>query len=180
LKFYVVAFANSTPIGLPAVLYIGVRDNGEIETPQRNLDEAQKRFNVQMQKVYPRIAYVTKIISENGLQALAVIVPGSEWRPHFAGLSYVREGSETKEASERLFEEMISQRSSKAAAILKWKGKPVSVLNRTGQSTIYFSETAWNEITRVVFSDQFYVTLQTNTDPPLSFPLSRVEINFDK
>lgn len=31
-----VAFANSVPVGLPAVLYIGVRDNGEIETPQRN------------------------------------------------------------------------------------------------------------------------------------------------
>jgi len=30
-----VAFANSVPIGLPAVLYIGVRDNADIETPQR-------------------------------------------------------------------------------------------------------------------------------------------------
>jgi len=51
-----VAFAGSVPIGLPAVLYIGVRNNGEIETPQPNLDEAQKRFNAQMGKVYPRIA----------------------------------------------------------------------------------------------------------------------------
>src|SRR5579872_4362802 len=57
-----VAFANSAPVGLPAVLYIGVRDNGEIETPQPNMDEAQKRFNRQMEKVYPRIAYVPKII----------------------------------------------------------------------------------------------------------------------
>jgi predicted HTH transcriptional regulator len=31
-----VAFANSAPVRLPAVLYIGVRDNGEIETLQPN------------------------------------------------------------------------------------------------------------------------------------------------
>jgi predicted HTH transcriptional regulator len=48
-----VAFANSAPVGLPAVLYIGVRDNGEIEAPQRNLDDAQKKFNAMMEKVIP-------------------------------------------------------------------------------------------------------------------------------
>src|SRR5713101_2674622 len=110
-----VAFANSVPVGLPAVLFIGVRDNGEIETPQPNLDEIQKKFNARMQRVYPRIAYVPKIISENGKQALAVIIPGSELRPHFAGLAYVRRGSESIEASEEQFAELIAQRDSKAA-----------------------------------------------------------------
>lgn len=51
-----VAFANSVAVGLPAVLYLGVRDTGEIETPQQNLDEVQKKFNRQMERVYPRIA----------------------------------------------------------------------------------------------------------------------------
>jgi predicted HTH transcriptional regulator len=87
-----VVFANSVPVGLPAVLYIGVRNNGEVETPQANLDEIQKKFNAQMQRVYPRIAYVPKIIGDNGRQVLAVVIPGSELRPHFAGLSYVRRG----------------------------------------------------------------------------------------
>ncbi len=95
-----VAFANSVPIGLPAVLYIGVWDNGEIETPQQNLDDVEKKFNRQMEKVYPRIAYVPKIVTDNGRQALAVIIPGSDLRPHFAGLSYVRRGSESIETSE--------------------------------------------------------------------------------
>src|SRR6266478_5069428 len=72
-----VAFANSAPVSLPAVLYIGVRDSGEIETPQQNLDEVEKKFNRQMEKVYPRIAYVPKVISDDGKQALAVIIPGS-------------------------------------------------------------------------------------------------------
>lgn len=80
-----VAFANSAPVGFPTVLYIGVRNNGEIETPQNNLDEAQKRFNTTMTKVCPPIAYTTKVISDGGKQALAVIIPGSELKPQFAG-----------------------------------------------------------------------------------------------
>ncbi len=178
-----VAFANSAPVGLPAVLYIGVRDNGEIETPQPDLDEIQKRFNQRMQRVYPRVFYVPKIIrGENGLQALAVIIPGSELRPHFAGLSYVRRGSESIEASEEQFAELIAQRDSKAARILAWKGKNITVINRAAIPTIggYYSESQWPNSTVVTDCNQFYVTLQAVIhEPPSSFPLSRVEINFD-
>lgn len=170
-----VAFANSVPVGVPAVLFIGVRDNGEIETPPKNLDEAQKKFNSIMKKVYPRIPYVTKIVSENGLQALAVIVYGSELRPHFAGLAYVRNGSESNEASEAQFEELIAQRNSKAARILRWKGKQVTVFLRSGDS-----EVPWPNGTIVTDCNQFYMSLQAVPyEPATSFPLSRVEINFD-
>lgn len=48
-KKSVVAFLNSAPVRRPAVLYIGVRENGEIETPQPDLDEAQKKFNREME-----------------------------------------------------------------------------------------------------------------------------------
>ena len=118
-----VAFANSAPIGLPAVLYIGVRDNGEIETPQADLEEVAKKFNRHMEKVYPRIAYAPKVISNDGRQALAVVIPGSESRPHFAGRAYVRRGPESVDASEEQFAELISQSNSKAAFLLRWRGK---------------------------------------------------------
>jgi len=166
-----VAFANSTPLGLPAILFIGVKNSGEIETPQQDLDGAQKKFNKSMQDVYPRVAYVPKIITENGRQALAVIIPGSESRPHFAGLSYVRRGSETFEASEQEFVSLIAQRSSKAARILLWKGRRVTVVDIPGSQ--------WVEKTVVVDCDQFYATLQTNADWPRSIPLRRIEISFD-
>lgn len=123
-----VAFANSVPVGLPAVLYIGVRNNGEIETPQPNLDDIQRKFNSKMERVYPRIFYVPKIITENGRQALAVVIPGSDLRPHFAGLSYVRRGSESVSASEEQFAELIAQRNSKAREILLWKDEQCLVL----------------------------------------------------
>ena len=170
-----VAFANSVAVGLPAVLYIGVRDNGEIETPQQNLDDVQKKFNRQMEKVYPRIAYVPKIVTHNGRQALAVIIPGSDLGPHFAGLSYVRRGSESIEASEVQFAELITQRSSKTALLIQYKGKSVTVFIRTGDSEI-----PWPTNTVLVACNQFYVTLKKfDHEPSHSFPLSRVEINFD-
>ncbi len=170
-----VAFANSVPVGLPAVLYIGVRDCGEIETPQQNLDEVEKKFNRHMEKVYPRIAYVPKIITDNGHQALAIVIPGSESRPHFAGLSYVRRGSESIESSEEQFSELIAQRNSKTALLLQSKGKNVTVFIRTGDSEI-----PWPTSTVLVECNQFYVTLKKfDHEPAHSFPLSRVEISFD-
>jgi hypothetical protein len=170
-----VAFANSAPIGYPAVLYIGVRDNGEIEIAQKDLEEVAKKFNSQMQKVYPRIAYIPKVISSDGRQALAVIIPGSELRPHFAGPAYVRQGPESVDASEEQFAELIAQRNSKAALIIQSKGKKVTVFTRNGNS-----ENAWPTDTTVTDCNQFYVSLQRCLhEPSISFPLSRVEINYD-
>jgi len=170
-----VAFANSAPVGIPAVLFIGVRNNGEVETPQRDLDEVQKRFNTRMKTVYPRVPYVTKTITENGLQAVAIIIPGSALRPHFAGLSYVRRGSVTEDGSEEQLRELIAQRNSKAATILEWKGKNVTVFVRSEDS-----EVPWANSTIITDCNQFYVSIQEVPHvPPTSFPLSRVEINFD-
>jgi hypothetical protein len=170
-----VSFANSVPVGLPAVLYLGVRDNGEIETPQRDLEEVAKKFNTHMEKVYPRIAYVPKVISSDGRQALAIIIPGSESRPHFAGLAYIRRGPESVDASEEQFAELIAQRNSKAALILQAKGQRVTVFTRSGNS-----ESAWPTDTIVTDCNQFYVSLQRCLhEPPISFPLNRVEINYD-
>jgi hypothetical protein len=48
----VVGFANSAPIDYPAVLYIGVRDGGEIEE-NGNLDSLQKNFAKRLDDAYP-------------------------------------------------------------------------------------------------------------------------------
>jgi hypothetical protein len=170
----VVAFANSAPNGYPCVLYLGVKDDGEIE-PQSNLDSLQKSFNQEMKNAYPPVPYLTKTVNDGERQALAVIVLGSELRPHFAGLAYVRKGSESINASEQQFEELIAKRNSKAARILQWKDKNITVFVRTENSEI-----PWSNSTTLVDCDQFYVTIQqVPHEPASSFPLSRVEINFD-
>lgn len=121
-----VGFANSAPIGYPAVLYIGVKDGGAVEDSV-NLDSLQKTFGKKLEDAYPPIYYMTKVLAKDGKQFLAIIVPGSEDRPHFAGPSYIRAGSETKIASEPQFQELITQRQSKAYEILKWKDKQATV-----------------------------------------------------
>jgi len=132
-----------------------------------------------MQKVYPRIQYVTKIITENGRQALAVIIPGSELRPHFAGLAYIRRGSESLEASGEQYEELITQRNNKSARILAWKDKKITVIERTPWR-VGVGERPWAEGSIMVNCDQFYVTLlESPTGVAESYPLTRVEINFD-
>ena len=78
-------------------------------------------------------------------------------------------------ASEEQFAQLIAQRNSKAAFLIGWKGKNVTVFTRTEDD-----ELAWPNDTCLVDCNQFYVSLQRFLhEPPMSFPLSRVEINFD-
>src|SRR5216683_392152 len=175
----IVAFANSTPAGSTAVLFIGVTDAGEIEG-QSNLDSLQKTLNKELEKAYPRIECMSRVVEESGRQALAVIVPSSGNKPHFSGPSFVRRLSETFEASEQEFEELIARRNSRVSRILDYKGKQVTVINsrRTGP---HVSESYWPGNTIVYDCDQFYLTLATGTQPQdrSSFPLTQVDISFD-
>jgi hypothetical protein len=181
-----VAFANSAPIGYPAVLYVGVRNSGEIETPQQDLDELQKKFNARMQRVYPRIAYVPKIITENGRQALAIIIPGSELKPHFAGLSYIRKGSETIGASEEQFDELLEQRQSKTRILLQWVNKDVTVVWTTGRhesrlNTVYNLR---SEEATLVLVNLHWITVRVHFDRNLgqvdfSEPLDKLLLSWD-
>ena len=61
----VVAFANSAPIGWPAVLYVGVKDGGEIEQ-DLNLDNLQKTLSKKLASAYPPIFYLTRVLEAGG------------------------------------------------------------------------------------------------------------------
>src|ERR1700733_2030489 len=122
----VVAFANSLPHGYPAILFIGVRNDGSIQGLE-NPDSVQKSLSQKLAQAYPIPYCLTKVLEKDGKNFLAVVVPGSEFRPHFAGASFVRDGSQTIRASEQQFALMIAQRNSVAYEILKWRGKSVSV-----------------------------------------------------
>lgn len=170
----VVAFANSTPIDYPAVLYIGVKDNGEPEEKTLALDSVQKTLSEKVGVAYPTIYYETKILDVGGKKVLAVIVPGSSARPHFAGPAYVRDGSKTVNASKEQFDQLIAQRNSKAYKILEWKGKPIA-FGTVGRGQ--FAAPGYTPGT-VLDCNQFYVTLDLGGR--VSIPLDRIEISFDE
>ena len=175
-----VAFANSTPQGSRSILYIAVTDKGEIEEHNDNLDTLQKKFRKEIGKAYPRIEYQAVAIEENGRQALAIIFPPSKNRPHFSGKAFIRVGSESIDASEEHFNELVARRNSKASKILDYKGKYVTVMNSTrinGQT----HESHWPGMVRIYDCDGMAVTLATGTDPKdrSMFPLTQVEVLFD-
>lgn len=175
----VVAFANTTPIGYPAVLFIGVKDDGTPEEKMVDLDSLQKTFSGKVSEAYPSFYYLTKIVNVSGKQVLAIIVPGSADRPYFAGQAYVREGSKSVVASRTQFDELIASRNRKACEILKWKGRIITLdpMNTERPSTMGMVRSS--QAFTVSDCNQFCVTLDTGTFRK-SVPLSRIEISFDE
>lgn len=107
-------------------MFIGVRDDGTPEVGV-NLERLQPSFTLKMQAAYSPIYFATKILGKDGSQFVAVIVPGSASRPHFAGPSYVRKGNRTETASEQQFDELLASRLSKSDEILKWMNKTITI-----------------------------------------------------
>ena len=176
----IVAFANSTPPGFESVLYIGVRNTGEIEPNQHELDSLQKTLNWELKKAYPSVDCIQRVIAENQRQALAVIVPHSKNRPHFSGPAYVRHGSETVVASDDQFNTLIASRNSKAELILQHKGESAYIENslRTphGASLSY-----WGGNSRVLDCNEHFITLTSGQGDavPQTFPLSQIDVGLD-
>lgn len=83
-----VGLANSMPVGYPAILFYGVTNKGEPEG-KANLDRLQRTLSEKLSEAYPPIYYLPKVLRHKGKEFLAVIIPGSEDRPHFAGQSYM-------------------------------------------------------------------------------------------
>jgi schlafen family protein len=169
----VVAFATSAPVGYPAVLFIGAKNDGSPEGKTVDLDSVQKSLSEKISVAYPTIYYETKVLSVGAAKVLAVIVPGSPDRPYFAGPAYVRDGSKTVNSSKEQFDRLIAERNSKAYKILEWKGKTVRVgIIRAGDmNPMGYSQAV------VLDCNQFYVTLDGNGR--YAVPLDRVELSFD-
>lgn len=178
----VVAFANSTPIGYPAVLFIGVDDSGKI-VDDLNCEQVMKSFcDIIESQVWPPVYTLPRSLEHQGKSCVAVIVPGSSERPHFAGRSYVRVGTQTKEASEQQFAELIAQRNGKTRELLAWMGKPVTqVLKQPGVHG--YSESRSTHPVFLETCNSNFVTLKYRPsgagDLIASYALNRIELSFD-
>lgn len=174
-----VAFANSTPIGYPAVLFIGVTDDGTI-TDNGSIEDLMKSFSSYVaEHCWPPIYTMPRVFTRSGKSCIAVIIPGSEARPHFAGNAYVRSGTQSLKASEEQYNLLIAGRNSKTRLLLDSKGKRVTfetIKNRFTPAPNSFRMDA-----RVADCNQFYATLGIG-DPESSLrsiPLAWIEISYD-
>jgi hypothetical protein len=181
----VVAFANSVPEGRTGVLFIGVRNDGKIEAVP-NPDKLQKTVRgVCEQECYPPIKFFAEVLQPQNGPVLAIVVPASSGKPHFAGPAYIRRGSESVIASPELFEQLVYSRNSKCAAVLKLQGQIVTVQaleHRLGE-TKRISDSSYREASecRVEAANPQTVRLRIlASDRYVTEPLDHVTVNYDE
>lgn len=172
------AFSNSLPILDPGIVFVGVFDDGRVqENP--NLDSVQKKINEQLNKIYPPIYPQIKVMRKEGKPFLAVIVRGSPERPHFAGPSFVRKGSESVNASEEQFSSLIAERSGKSREILKWKFKAISLdILHPPDAMVRMGRISGSIQCTVQDCNQHWVTLHMPHGLD-AYPIRRVELAYD-
>ena len=181
-----VSFSNSLPADDPGIIFVGVGNDGTVQD-NLNLYSLQRDVSKELRKIYPPIYPQMKAMKDaTGKEFLAVIVRGSVERPHFSGPAYVRDGEQTREASEPQFERLIAERSSKVREILKWHGSQITLrLPKVEYTIAGTSRTEHGDIlsAHVLACNQFCATLQVmrsgNDSSLASIPLSKLEISFD-
>lgn len=123
-----VAFANSLPRGQEAILFIGVSDKGGL-TGVSDTDKMQKHIvNLAQNRCYPPVQVQCQVVNISEVNVVAATVFPSTNKPHFAGPAFVRVGTESKKASEKIFEELITSRNDKGRLILEYRDKDSEVL----------------------------------------------------
>jgi hypothetical protein len=174
----VVAFANTLEPTQEAVLFIGVKDGGEIEDKPSNLDKLQMTLSEKTTSIYPPVYYTTKIIKNGDRECLAVIVPGSSTKPHFAGPLFLRDLSQTVVASSEKYESLLAARTSKAHELQKWVGCEITIIEFQRSPGISYQVNETSKVGRVLACNQFYLTVLLNNHN-WSCPLASLEISYD-
>lgn len=172
-----VAFSNSLPVDDPGIIFVGVKNDGTVQD-HLNLEDLQRNVSKELSKSYPAIYPQMKVMRDNeNKEFLVIVVRGSKHRPHFAGPSYIRDGTQTKRASEEQFTRLIAERNSKVREILKWRGEAVSIWYPNAFGSRH--PTTGSRGT-VILEDcnQFYVTV-TSGPTQQTFSLSDIDIGYD-
>lgn len=148
------------------------------------MESLERKVSEELNRIYPPIYPQMKVMTKDKREFLAVIVRGSENRPHFAGQAFVRDGMRSVPSSERQFESLIAERNSKVREIRKWLGRGVTVESPLAKNpySAHVLGTSFGKMTgTIVECNQFYVTLESihKKGSLISFPLGQVEISFD-
>ncbi len=172
-----VSFANSLPRDVPGVIFLNVRDGGAIQ-PDVDLDQLQKKATERLNRAYPPLPVLFKILVKDRLQVLCLIVWGSSDTPHFAGPAYVRTGSQSIEASASQFKGLVARRLSQVAEILQWLGQEVTIEHIRSNANGFVSRSSGQAQVVIDGCNQFYVTLRF-PDHLQSVTLDRVFLGYD-
>jgi hypothetical protein len=178
-----VAFANSATPERSGVLFLGASADG---TPVglTNPTSVGEKVATWAGECYPRVAFECVTLPADGGEVLAVIVPASAERPHFAAPAYVRDGPRTVKAPPGVYEDLIASRNTTAGAILRHKGEIVSVVEQErwaggGISPASVTERAVRECRIEGCSAHSVELLDIASSTLYSFSLERVMVMVD-
>lgn len=127
LRRTLVAFANSVREGEFAVLFVGAANDGR-HPGVADADELQRKIDgIARQRCFPPIEHKPVVFTAPGLESevtiVAVLIPASPHRPHFAGHAYVRRGSQTVESSAAMLNELIAGRTDPGRTLQTFRGR---------------------------------------------------------
>lgn len=144
------------------------------------VESLQRSFSEKAAEVFPPIPYQSKVFRRDGRECLAVIVPGSPFRPHYAGLPYIRVGTESRKADADDVARLLAEQDPKAREILKWKGKIVAVDGFNPPDTFSrMDRVNTSGRAKIMDCNQFWVTYEYGQGALTSISLRRVELCFD-
>ena len=153
-------------------------DDGNPNVQADKLEDLAKSVTGVLEQAYPPIyRHIVPLHLPGVGSCLAVVVPGSPSRPHFAGQPYVRVGPETKSASEEQFARLISIRQAKTFEVLKYIGEAVVRYDaRPMMEGLKRFEASHDFI--LVDCNAHYLTLARGKSNS-SIPLDWVDLSFD-
>lgn len=126
-----VAFANSVKPGHIAVLLIGERNDGTV-AGVTNPDNILKTVRSECEKIYPDILWRSNIYERDGKYCVRVEIEYSGDTPHFGGPAWVRQGSQSVKASDKVFQHLIDVRSDLVRELSQWLSQEVTVYGEPG------------------------------------------------
>jgi hypothetical protein len=171
-----VAFANSALPNKAGILYVGVDDKGEV-LHDKAPESWQHHITAWGNGCFPELPVIPRTLIKDGKEFLAVVVPRSEVRPHFARPAFKRQGAKTIPASHQEIDEWIAYRNSKVRFILDWKDKTVHVQQRKeGIGGSLFDESG--EYT-LLNCNPWFVTAQKHGGLQKTFPLSAIDLKMN-
>jgi predicted HTH transcriptional regulator len=155
-------------------------NDGRIQEHSSNFENLQRSISGELSNIYPPINPTILVREKEGKKFIAVVVYGSAERPHFAGKSYIRDGTQTREASEANIQEFIARRNSKAAEILKWKNQNVTmVFVQPERVRTSFNRVAESVEITVVDCNQHWLTFRRTGGTEATVTLRQVELRYD-
>ena len=120
-----------------------------------------------------------EVLHTEARDVIAIVVPPSKNKPHFAGAAFVREGSRTRAATEAMFTDLITSRTSEGRLLLRYRDERTEVvlnLIDPGNYPIGMSRTP---PCRVIECNPYYAVFQIGLGRKYSLPVKSISIRLD-